>query len=151
MTVGTATGWSTIIYLNNVNLNTKTISTWFQLPYMSYMLEPRSGIKYLVCQYAKISSTGTRHVDWQLIYVIVYIYVHVACMNDLFVNGCVINIWSHYYLPRRRRPGTGDIATPPSVCPSVTFSFRTVTQKKTHRYISQNFAGMCTMSWGCVV
>ena len=57
--------------------------------------------------------------------------------------GCVC------YLPRRRRPGTGDIATPPvclsvrpsvclsvclsvcpSVCLSVTFSFRTVTQKR---------------------
>ena len=44
------------------------------------------------------------------------------------------------YLPWRRRPGTGDIATPPrpyvcpsvrpSVCLSVTFSFRTVTQKR---------------------
>ena len=30
---------------------------------------------------------------------------------------------------RRRRPGTGDIATP-RVCPSVTFGFRTVTQKR---------------------
>ena len=52
-----------------------------------------------------------------------------------------------YYLPRRRRPGTGDIATPPvrlsvrlSVCPSVTFSFRTVTQKRIDVF-SRNFAG----------
>ena len=50
----------------------------------------------------------------------------------------------------RRRPGTGDIETPPvhpSVCPSclsVTFSFCTVTQKGIAVF-SQNFAGMCTM------
>ena len=66
-----------------------------------------------------------------------------------------------FYLPRRRRPGTGDIATPPvrpsvclsvclSVCPSVTFSFLTVTQKRIDVF-SRNFAGMCTMSWGCAV
>ena len=59
------------------------------------------------------------------------------------------------YLPRRRRPGMGDIATPPvrlclSVRPSVTFSFRTVTQKRIDVF-SRNFAGMCTMSWGCAV
>ena len=52
-------------------------------------------------------------------------------------------------------PGTGDIATPPvclsvrpSVCMSVTFSFRTVTQKRIAIF-SQNFAGTCTKSWGC--
>ena len=63
-----------------------------------------------------------------------------------------------FYLPRRRRPGTGDIATPPSVrpsvCPSVrlsvTFSFRTVTQKHIAVF-SRNFAGTCTKSWGCAV
>ena len=68
---------------------------------------------------------------------------------------------SCFYLPRRRRPGTGDIATPPiclsvrpsvcpSVCLSVTFSFRTVTQKRIDVF-SRNVAGMCTMSWGCAV
>ena len=49
-----------------------------------------------------------------------------------------------FYLPRRRRPGTGDIATPPvrpSVCLSVTFI----------DVCSRNFAGTCTMSWGCAV
>ena len=35
----------------------------------------------------------------------------------------------------------------PSVRPSVTFSFRTVTQKRIDVF-SRNFAGMCTMSWG---
>ena len=46
-------------------------------------------------------------------------------------------------------PGTGDIAMPP-VRPSVTFSFRTVTQKRIAVF-SRNFAGMCTKSWGCAV
>ena len=35
----------------------------------------------------------------------------------------------------------------PSVYLSVTFSFRTVTRKHIDIF-SQNFAGMCTMSWG---
>ena len=38
----------------------------------------------------------------------------------------------------------------PSICPSVTFSFRTVTQKLIDVF-SRNFAGTCTMSWGCAV
>ena len=38
----------------------------------------------------------------------------------------------------------------PSVCLSVTFSFRTVTRKRIDLY-SQNFAGTFTMSWGCAV
>ena len=38
----------------------------------------------------------------------------------------------------------------PSIRPSITFSFRTVTQKRIYVF-SQNFAGMCTMSWGCAV
>ena len=54
-------------------------------------------------------------------------------------------------------PGTGDIATPPvrlsvrpSVRLSVTFSFRTVTQKRIAVF-SRNFPGTCTKSWGCAV
>ena len=48
-------------------------------------------------------------------------------------------------------PGTGDIATPPSVCPSVRPSrFRTVTQKRIAVF-SRNFAGTCTKSWWCAV
>ena len=37
-----------------------------------------------------------------------------------------------------------------SVRLSVTFSFRTVTQKRIDLF-SRNFAGTCTMSWGCAV
>ena len=37
-----------------------------------------------------------------------------------------------------------------SVCLSVTFSFRTVTQKRIAVF-SRNFAGTCTKSWGCAV
>ena len=55
-------------------------------------------------------------------------------------------------------PGREILQRPPSVCPSVcpsvrlsvTFSFRTVTQKRIAVF-SQNFAGMCTKSWGCAV
>ena len=55
-------------------------------------------------------------------------------------------------------PGTGDIETPqcvylsvrPSVHPSVTFSFRTVTPIRIAVF-SRNFAGTCTISWGCAV
>ena len=39
---------------------------------------------------------------------------------------------------------------PLSVCLSVTFSFRTGTRKRIDVF-SRNFAGMCTMSWGCAV
>ena len=45
-----------------------------------------------------------------------------------------------------------NIPPPPirlSVCP-VTFSFRTGTRKRIDVF-SQNFAGTCTMSWGCAV
>ena len=61
-------------------------------------------------------------------------------------------LWG-FYLPLRRRPGTGDIETPLirlSVCLSVMFSFRTVTQKRITVF-SRNCAGMCTMSWRCAV
>ena len=47
-------------------------------------------------------------------------------------------------------PGREILQRPPSVRLSVTFSFRTVTQKHIDVF-SLNFAGMCTMSWGCAV
>ena len=51
-----------------------------------------------------------------------------------------------------RRPGDGIYcnAPRPSVCPSVMFSFRTVTQKRITVF-SLNFAGTCTKWWGCAV
>ena len=53
-------------------------------------------------------------------------------------------------------PGREILQRPPSVClsvcpsvrPSVTFSFRAVTQKRIDVF-ARNFAGTCTMSWGC--
>ena len=55
---------------------------------------------------------------------------------------------------RRRRPGDGRYCNAPvcpsvrlSVRPSVTFNFRTVTQKCIAVF-SRNFAGTCTKSWG---
>ena len=69
----------------------------------------------------------------------------------LFVVLLVLkNKFPDFYLPRRRRPGTGDIVTYClSIRLSVTFSFRTVTRKRIDVF-SQNFTGMCTMSWGWV-
>ena len=37
-----------------------------------------------------------------------------------------------------------------SVCPSIMFSLRTVTRERITVF-SRNFAGTCTMSWGCAV
>ena len=61
---------------------------------------------------------------------------HVVYLTSL----CLKRIFSYFYLLRRQRPGTGDIATPPrlSVRLSVTFSFRTVTQKRIDVF-SRNF------------
>ena len=54
----------------------------------------------------------------------------------------------------KARDGRYCNAPRPSVCssvrPSVTFSFRTVTQKRIDVF-SRNFAGTCTMAWGCSV
>ena len=49
-----------------------------------------------------------------------------------------------------QRPPSVCLSVCPSVCLSVTFSFRTVTQKRIDVF-SRNFAGTCTMSWGCAV
>ena len=72
--------------------------------------------------------------------VLIFDLKHIKCGGGLSPTGAL-------------GPGTGDIATPPvrpSVRPSVTFSFRTVTQKRIAVF-SRNFAGMCTKSWGCAV
>ena len=59
-----------------------------------------------------------------------------------------ILLWHNYcfYLPPRRRPGDGRYCKAPPVC---LFSFCTVTRKRD--VFSRNFAGTCTMSWGCAV
>ena len=75
------------------------------------------------------------------------------CCSAMLPLGC---LGCSCYLPRRRRPGTGDIAMPPvrlsvcpsvclSVCLSVTFSFCTVTQKRIDVF-SRNFAGKTILS-----
>ena len=83
------------------------------------------------------------------------------------ILNVVINI--HFVISRRRRrPGDGRYCNAPrlsvrpsvrlsvrlSVCPSVrpsiTFSFRTVTQKRIAVF-SRNFAATCTKWWGCAV
>ena len=78
---------------------------------------------------------------------------HLSC-RDTFSRTLSCPLKTGFcYLPRRRRPGTGDIATllvRLSVRLSVTFSFRTVTKKRIDVF-SRNFAGTCTKSWGCAV
>ena len=97
--------------------------------------------------------------------------IHSFCSEKIIeaVSGkmCYSSKVLVFYLPRRRRPGTGGreilqrppsvcpsvrLSVRPSVCPSVTFSFRTVTQKRIDVF-SRNFEGTCTMSWGvcCIV
>ena len=49
-----------------------------------------------------------------------------------------------------QRPPSVCLSVRPSVCLSITFSFRTVTQKRIDVF-SRNFAGMCTMSRECAV
>ena len=47
-------------------------------------------------------------------------------------------------------PGQEILQRPPSICLSVAFSFRTVTQKHIDVF-SQNFAGTCGMGVCCIV
>ena len=79
---------------------------------------------------------------------------HFDKLSCMYCNAHMMYMYTYFsYLPRRQRPGTGDIATPPvrpSIRLSVTFSFRTVTQKRINVF-SRNFAGTCTMSWWCAV
>ena len=65
--------------------------------------------------------------------------IYKLCMLDDFVDHLFI------ISRRRRRPGDGRYCNAPR--PSVTFGFRTVTQKRIAVF-SRNFAGTCTMSWG---
>ena len=60
------------------------------------------------------------------------------------------NVFSVFISGRAEGPGREILQCPPSVCLSVTFSFRTVTRKRINVF-SRNFAGTCTMSWGCAV
>ena len=68
---------------------------------------------------------------------------HVRVLTN---DPSICHFWTHNFLSPAGAVGPGDIATPPvclSVRPSVTFSFRTVTQKLIAVF-SRNFAGMCT-------
>ena len=89
-----------------------------------------------------------------MIVLIIVLYCNVFCCVLCFVVLCVLLC---LLFPRRAKgPGRELLKRPPSlsvclsVCLSVTFSFRTVT-RKCIAVFSRNFAGMCTMSWGCAV
>ena len=67
----------------------------------------------------------------------------------------LLTVTGRFFISRGAEgPGREILQRPPSVrlsvCLSVTFSFRTVTQKRIDVF-SRNFAGTCTMSWGCAV
>ena len=74
----------------------------------------------------------------------------------IFINKCVILHKNSLLSPAAPKARDGRYCNAPrpsvrlSVRPSVPFSFRTVTQKRIDVF-SRNFAGMCTMSWGCAV
>ena len=85
-----------------------------------------------------------------------YVY-YICCKLEInSLSFIVIVIVCTLFVVSRRAEGPGReiLQHPPSVHPSVrpsgTFNFRTVTQKRIDVF-SQNFAGMCTMSWGCAV
>ena len=74
------------------------------------------------------------------------------CSRDILMRGYPLN---DFIISRGAEgPGREILQRPPSVrlsvCLSVTFSFRTVTQKRIDVF-SRNFAGTCTKSWGCAV
>ena len=83
-------------------------------------------------------------------------YLAVVLAPGLHLPNIGLNIQccsSNFYLPSQRRPGMGDIENTPvcqSVCLSVMFSFCTVTGRCI-AICPWNFAGSCTMSWGCAV
>ena len=68
------------------------------------------------------------------------------------IEGNHLHVWWVIIFISRGAEGPGReiLQRPPSVCLSVTFSFRTVTQKRIAVF-SRNFAGTCTKSWGCSV
>ena len=84
-------------------------------------------------------------------------YILCVCVCGC-MHWCVrtyIHTYVHKYVYKplvisRRRPGTGDIATPPH--PSVRLSIRpSISLSVTFSFCTVNFAGLCTKSWGCAV
>ena len=130
------------------NLNLGWVSTWMTLTYILPSVPNRNAWK--LCQF---------------IHVVNYmpIIIHVS-QKKLGRRGTLDPTGQLVISRRRRRPGDGRYCNAPrsSVCPSVrlsvrlsvrpsvTFSFRTVTQKRIAVF-SRNFAGTCTKWWGCAV
>ena len=86
---------------------------------------------------------------------IIYFYPYRSFHNYLPAQFSLNNVHKrglkhhHFIIISRSAEGPGrEILQCPRL--SVTFSFRTVTQKRIDVF-SRNFAGTCTMSWGCAV
>ena len=81
--------------------------------------------------------------------VFLYVFDHLCGLPPIISLCFLLFMW--FVISRGAEgPGREILQRSPSVCPSVTFSFRTVTQKRIDVF-SRNFAGTCTMSWGCAV
>ena len=119
-------------------------------------------VVHYICQLTCKCPSDTSYVGTLLLWRWGVPWSEVSLYSDYFEMRkikCDFNVYSSDLFPRRALgPGMGDIAMPPSVCLSVhpsvclsvTFSFRTVTRKRIDVF-SRNFAGTCTMSWGCAV
>ena len=97
------------------------------------------------------------------IYTCIYTNMYTVCiMPWLFILEQWFRTWGGwkhvnilFLLSHAEGPGREILQRPrPSICLSirlsVTFGFRTVTRKHIAVF-SQNFAGVCTMSWACAV
>ena len=141
--------------MQNWNKCQNSYVNWFNTPVNSviwtlswWMKSVRFGEKWLD---AYILCTGDTQLRWEDT---CYLGTVLQTFSNLLIT---VSMWAFLSPAGAVGLGTGDIATPPvrlsvrpSVCPSVTFSFRTVTQKRMAVF-SRNFAGTCTKSWGCAV
>ena len=67
----------------------------------------------------------------------------------IVIHVLLVYLISQWLLSHAEGPGRA-ILHALSVRPSVMFTFRTLTRKRIAVF-SRNFAGTCTMSWGCAV
>ena len=98
---------------------------------------------------------GTKYInaylenDWlYLTFIPLYVAINMINVWELKYYCVNIGLFMTFLSPAAPKARDGRYCNAPRL--SVTFSFRTVTQKRIDVF-SQNFAGTCTMSWGCAV